>query len=200
MGPRHISDLPTEVIDRIFQFVDMESIALCWLHIPQLDPFALPQLVQRVPHYQMFVGDEAAAVEAFSCMTNERDSRQFTYLPARRPQSLGFYERGGFVIEHHGLRATFHSSVESPPEFTLCSSQGCHMGLGCAPEWHTTYMYVQPHPCGVASFEHRHNGFDAVHCNVIHFDLRWFAEAITSCTGLMTLHRNTPPCARGTVA
>jgi len=202
MRPRYISDLPNEIIARIFRYLDMKSNALCYLNVPELSCFALPELTRRIPSYQMFVGDEAAAVEAFTCMSPEVTGRHFTYLPTLRLQSLGFYERGGFVIENNGLQVTLQSDTDLPRAFTLTSRTGCHMGMGCAPEWHTTFMHVVPDadgppdgPRGIASFEHRHNGFDAVHCNVIRFDLQWFAEALCARTGLILL-RSRELCSR----
>ena len=187
-----VSDLPIEIIERIFTFLDLQTNARCMLHVPQLASFTGPELVRRIPGYLMLVGDEDAALEIFSCFSHDPHRQLFTYLPNRKVPNGALLQRGGFVIENRGLDITFRNALDSPREFNLHSHSSCHMGLACSPEWHTTFIRVPPNRHGFSTFEHRHNGFDAVHCDVISFDLQWFVEAVLSADGNIELTATGP--------
>ena len=179
--------LPPELIYHIFCYVDIRTLARCYLHSPLLRLFAEPNIVQRIEVFDVLIGDDDTAVQYFKWQSYDQARSLFTYLPVLTRWGTGYEQRGGFVVSTGGLELVFQGSMHAMEDFILFSHRRCHMGLNCSPEWHVSRLRVSPLGNGTATFEHRHNGFDAVHCDVFFFDVTFFCEAVSAPVGILEL-------------
>jgi hypothetical protein len=179
--------LPAELIFHIFCYVDIRTLSRCYLHSTLLRPYARPNIVQRVGVFDILIGDDDTAVQYFKWQSYDPARGLFTYLPHLTRWGTGYEQRGGFVVSTGGLELIFRGGLHGVGDFTLFSHRKCHLGLQCSPEWHVSHLRVPPLGKGAATFEHRHNGFDAVHCDIFFFDIAFFCEAVTAPTGILEL-------------